>query len=789
VNLYHKARRGNLIKRSVSVCALLLFLASVLTAQPTYLATHYVPFSGYYNGIDTTKSTFVTDLHNLIYPHTRISYDDFDETNVANFASRDTTGGQRVVTCVYSGENYVYTPPFAWGHFSREHTWCQSWMPSVNASGFTTRPEYSDQHHLFPVNQNNANDMRSNHPEGNVVSATNTYLLCKLGTDASGHTVFEPRASHKGDAARALLYMAVCYNGEGGYDWTFNHLNNVILPDSLNEAPEDLNTLIAWSHQDPPDAWEKARNEYVDSLQGNRNPFIDHPSWVDLINFNTLTFKGDSTTLAAEPTNYATSFTATLIDSVAIRLNWTDAAAGSHAPSGYLLLAKTTNSFTAPSDGTTYANDTNLSDGSAAVNIPYGSGSTYTFSGLNTVTPYYFRLYSYNGDGSARNYKTDSTVPTASATTTGTSSGHVVIYEVYGGGGNGSAPYTNDFIVLYNPTSTTASLSGWSVQYASASGTSWQVTGLNNSIVSHGYYLIQEAQGAGGAAALPAPDATDNISMSATNGKVALCNTVTALTGSSATGSAIIDFIGYGTAATYEGSGPAPAPSNTTADVRRSPGTDADNNAADFIVSAPNPKNSGSTPNPVELTSFSATAVSSRTLLVWKTATEVNNYGFDVERRLVNSRSSIVNSWCKVGFVAGNGTSNIEHQYSYTDANAAAGTYAYRLKQIDNDGTYKYSSEAEVSIAVPKVFLLNQNYPNPFNPSTTIQFTVPSDGKAVVKILNVLGQEVATVFNGDVHAGVVNSVRFNASKLSSGVYFSRLESNGDVQIKKLVLLK
>jgi hypothetical protein len=400
-------------------------------------------------------------------------------------------------------------------------------------------------------------------------------------------------------------------------------------------------------------------------------------------------------------------------------------------------------------------------------------------------------LYSYNGDGSARNYKTDSTVPTASATTTGTSSGHVVIYEVYGGGGNGSAPYTNDFIVLYNPTSTTASLNGWSVQYASASGTSWSnETNLSGSIVSHGYYLIQEAAGSGGTISLPAPDATDNIAMNAAAGKVALCNTIMALTGNSSTGSTIIDFVGYGsTANAYEGSGPAPAPSNTTAVVRRSPGTDTDNNAADFIVSVPNPKNSGSTPNPVELTSFSATAVSSRTLLVWKTATEVNNYGFDVERRLVNNRSSIVNSWCKVGFVAGNGTSNIEHQYSYTDANAVTGTYAFRLKQIDNDGTYKYSSEAEVSIAVPKVFLLNQNYPNPFNPSTTIQFTVPSDGKAVVKILNVLGQEVATVFNGEVHAGVVNSVRFNASKLSSGVYFSRLESNGNVQIKKLVLMK
>ena len=434
----------------LSILVFQLFDVSVLIAQPTYLATHYVPLSTYYSSIDTTQSTFVTALHNLIYNHTRITYDNYDETNITNFASRDTTNGQRVVTCVYSGENYVYTPPFAWTVFSREHTWCQSWMPSVNASGFESRPEYSDQHHLFPVDQNNANVKRSNHPLGVVMNATYTYLDCKEGTDANGHIVFEPRDCHKGDAARALLYMAVCYNGEGGYDWTFNHLNNVILPDSMNESPEDVNTLIAWSHQDPPDALEKARNEYVDSLQGNRNPFIDHPSWVDLIDFNTLTVKGN---YAAEPTNYATSFAATLADSITIQLSWTDAVAGTQAPSGYLLLANTTNTFTAPNDGVIYSNDTNLSDGSAAVNIIYGSGSTYTFSALSTATPYYFRLYSYNGDGSARNYKTDGTVPSANATTSGTSSGHVVLYEIYGGGGNSGAPYTNDFIVLYNATS------------------------------------------------------------------------------------------------------------------------------------------------------------------------------------------------------------------------------------------------------------------------------------------------------------------------------------------------
>ena len=192
---------------------------------------------------------------------------------------------------------------------------------------------------------------------------------------------------------------------------------------------------------------------------------------------------------------------------------------------------------------------------------------------------------------------------------------------------------------------------------------------------------------------------------------------------------------------------------------------------------------------PVELVSFTVTVASNAATLTWKTATEVNNYGFDVERRLINSQSSTLNSWGKIGFVKGSGTSNSAHSYSYADASVSSGTYAYRLKQIDNNGTYKYSSEAEVTVSVPKVFALNQNYPNPFNPTTTITFTLAQDGFTTLKVYNILGKEVATLANGEMKAGVANTVSFNASKLSSGVYFSKLESNGSIQIKKLVLMK
>jgi len=166
------------------------------------------------------------------------------------------------------------------------------------------------------------------------------------------------------------------------------------------------------------------------------------------------------------------------------------------------------------------------------------------------------------------------------------------ISQVYGGGGNSGATYTNDFIELFNAGATAVDLSDWSVQYASSTGSTWQVTTLSGSIAPGGYYLIQEAQGAGGTTPLPTPDAIGTIAMGGTNGKVALVNSTTALSGACPTG--LIDLVGYGSANCYEGAA-APALSNTTAALRANGGcTDADNNAADFTAGAPTPRNTAS---------------------------------------------------------------------------------------------------------------------------------------------------------------------------------------------------
>jgi len=196
---------------------------------------------------------------------------------------------------------------------------------------------------------------------------------------------------------------------------------------------------------------------------------------------------------------------------------------------------------------------------------------------------------------------------------------HVVISEIYGGGGNSGSTYKNDFVELYNPTSSQVDLNGWSVQYSSATGTSsWLVTNLTGSIAPHGFFLVEEAVGAGGTVDLPTPDVTGTLALSSTAGKIALANSTTALSGANPSGGSIIDKVGYGTTANgYEGSGPTPAPSNATSVERKAQnsstsatlavggtdelagnGYDSDNNATDFVTrAAPQPQNSSS---PVE---------------------------------------------------------------------------------------------------------------------------------------------------------------------------------------------
>ena len=186
---------------------------------------------------------------------------------------------------------------------------------------------------------------------------------------------------------------------------------------------------------------------------------------------------------------------------------------------------------------------------------------------------------------------------------------------------------------------------------------------------------------------------------------------------------------------------------------------------------------------PVELTSFTALVNGGQIHLSWKTATEINNYGFEVERKEDKGE------YHTIGFVKGSGNSNSEKEYDFIDNGVSfAGKYQYRLKQIDTDGSFNYSGVVEVSLTAPLKYNLSQNYPNPFNPVTVINYTIPEAGKVKVFLYNIIGETVLTLVDEFKEAGTY-SVVLNGRGLRSGTYFYKLQTKNFTEIKKMIILK
>jgi hypothetical protein len=192
---------------------------------------------------------------------------------------------------------------------------------------------------------------------------------------------------------------------------------------------------------------------------------------------------------------------------------------------------------------------------------------------------------------------------------------------------------------------------------------------------------------------------------------------------------------------------------------------------------------------PVELSSFTAKVLrNSGVQLNWTTETEVNNYGFEVERKNPPLNPLQGGDFEMVGFVEGHGNSNSPKEYNYLDEGISYGSYAYRLKQIDNDGTFEYSKIIKIDIDAPLEFELSQNYPNPFNPSTTIKYSLPVTSNVKLSVFNILGEEVQILVNETEEAGIY-TINFNASQLNSGIYFYKLETRNFLRVKKMSLIR
>ncbi len=188
---------------------------------------------------------------------------------------------------------------------------------------------------------------------------------------------------------------------------------------------------------------------------------------------------------------------------------------------------------------------------------------------------------------------------------------------------------------------------------------------------------------------------------------------------------------------------------------------------------------------PVELSSFLASVVNSYIELKWTTETEINNYGFEIQKKEVRSQET---EWNTIGFVEGSGNSNSPKEYEFIDRGVSTGKYLYRLKQIDNDGSYEYSNVIEIDLGAPMKLSLSQNYPNPFNPKTIINYAVPVGSEVNIVIYDALGNEVTTLINEFKEAGI-HSISFDATDLPSGVYIYKMQAGEFVETKKMVLLK
>lgn len=201
------------------------------------------------------------------------------------FEVKDTTNGDSYVECAYSGERKVYSGPFDWQTvgYSREHTYAHSWMPTYPADGQPNELEYVDYHNLYPTNLSEANIPRSNLPFGIITGAViDTYLEGNVGELNDGSLVYEPRDEQKGNLARAIFYMATCYNGANGTgdDWSI-------------PTNQDQEVLKNWHFGDLPDNYEIARHELIYETQNNRNPYIDSVDFACFVDFSNMTYDAD----------------------------------------------------------------------------------------------------------------------------------------------------------------------------------------------------------------------------------------------------------------------------------------------------------------------------------------------------------------------------------------------------------------------------------------------------------------------------------------------------------------
>jgi Lamin Tail Domain len=377
----------------------------------------------------------------------------------------------------------------------------------------------------------------------------------------------------------------------------------------------------------------------------------------------------------------------------------------------------------------------------------------------------------------------------------------VVIYEIYGGGGNTGSNYKNDYVVLHNNGTSAVNISGWSLQNASnSSSATWKVYPLTNvSIPVGGYYLIKFGGGnVGTMTPLPGFDldastlvgtggiTTADLDLGATNGKFVLSNSTTALSGFDPTGANVIDKVGYGLPSSgVNGSETSPAggtgatgPNNINSITRRNNGQDTNNNSVDFIQTTPTPKYGGTPPLPVELTYFQTQATDNQKVIIkWETAMEINSSYFVLER----SRDAV--NYKSIANIEAAGSSTSKKTYTFTDESALFGTNYYRLSQIDKDGTQQVFRPQAVIIDDANVPF--GVFPNP-SMASNFKVKVEDSDEAILNLTDFSGRAIGLITNKLTQTILEVSP---SETLNFGMYILEVQTLGSLKKHKILILK
>ncbi|MCP4411798.1 MAG: hypothetical protein GY808_04410, partial [Gammaproteobacteria bacterium] len=585
---------NNFFSKKIFYLWIVALLVPGFSINQSYQKASSIP-SGYYDSaLGKTGQALNDALHQIIKDHTKFPYTSAstDVWDILMDTDEDSANTNNVIL-LYTGRSQDKSLNGSQGsdsdYWNREHVWSKS-------HGFPSESDtaYTDVHHLRPCDAS-VNSSRSNKDFDNGGTAHSEATGCFSDSDS-----WEPRDAVKGDVARMMFYMDVRYETDGEYDL---ELQESIPTSGPNFAK--LSVLLAWHQEDPVDNWEIIRNDKIFSYQGNRNPFIDHPEYVDQI-WGEESVKG-------EPSNHPTN----LLSSSAgtnITVTWTDAI-GDTLPDSYLIKASTI-SFAAidnPVDSTSETDDADLSDNSGVVNVVFGE-QNYSFTNLDPNTVYYFKTFPYTNSGLDINFKTGGTIETASATTgeAGQTTSDLFISE-YVEGSSGS----NKYLEIYNGTGSSVDLSAYDVQiYFNGSSSAGATISLSGSIVNDDVFVVAHTSAInwGGT-----PDQTSGSLSFNGNDAVVLCKNSIDLD--------IIGQIGDG--------------SNLYND--RTLQRVATVNCPTASYSSSEWNNLGETYNelgqhsfdsalPVELISFSGKYENGFIKLSWQTASELNNLGFILQR-------------------------------------------------------------------------------------------------------------------------------------------------------------